>query len=181
MGTIPLYSGNTPLEMAGPMYATTGKKMYHATIDPTIAITVYLVHMLQTIGSQFGPRNVSHGYTYSVIKAAFQRIQPKTAVNTPVPAHHCPPTMPLANTPSLLNAPTPKKKSSCAEHQLRVLCQHIVLSETYQRVIDGVDEPTPESALIKKLIILAEHVHLRIFVQQSRRHVLIEYTDHKRR
>lgn len=46
-GTIPLYSGKTPLEIAGPMYATTGKKMYHAAIEPTIAMTVYLVQILQ--------------------------------------------------------------------------------------------------------------------------------------
>ena len=48
-GTMPLYSGKTPLEMAGPMYATTGKKMYQAAMEPTIAMTVYLVQILQMV------------------------------------------------------------------------------------------------------------------------------------
>lgn len=55
-------------------------------------------------------KKVSSINTYSVIRAPFHKIHPKTAVKTAVPTHHWPPTQALWKTPSVLRAPTPMKK-----------------------------------------------------------------------
>lgn len=65
----------------------------------------------------FGMRGAYDGflrsvYTYSTIKAPFHKIVPKTAVNTAAPAHHWPLDNPSLNTPSDLNAATPKKNNN---------------------------------------------------------------------
>lgn len=81
--------------------------MNQITIDPGMAITVYLVQILYFLMSK--TVHLVQVETYSVMSAPFHRIQPRTAVKTAVPAHHCPPTIPLLAIPSVLKAPTPIK------------------------------------------------------------------------
>lgn len=75
------------------------------TIEPGIAINVYFVQILQEISISFSRKK----HTYSVIKAAFQRMVANVAVNIVVPTHHCPPECPLVNTESSAKAAIPKK------------------------------------------------------------------------
>lgn len=53
--------------------------------------------------------------------------------------------------------------------------------ETYHRVKCSIGNPTPEFLLIEKDVLLAEHVHLRVFIQHARRHDLIKDANDKRR
>jgi hypothetical protein len=109
---MPVYSGNTVLEIAGPIYATIGKYKNQMAIEPGIAMKVYFV---QILFSKTRSVHISYCFdiklvTYSVINAPFHKIQPSTAVNTTVPTHHCPPFVPFMNTPSFRKQPTPVKK-----------------------------------------------------------------------
>lgn len=47
-------------------------------------------------------------------------------------------------------------------------------------MIDCVGEPSPEPFLVKELIVLTQHVHLRVFVQQPGRDILVKDTNDKR-
>lgn len=116
--------------------------------------------------------------TYSVINAPFHKIQPKTAVNMAVPAHHWPPTTPLPNTPSVLKAPTPRKnKIYISKNQYHVFIY--ISDKSYQRMENSITKPTPELLLIKEFIGLSKHIHLWIFIKHSCRYKLIENTNHQ--
>lgn len=116
---------------------------------------------------------------YSVISTAFHKIVARVAVNIVVPTHHCPPDHPvLPKTSSRLKAAIPKKKSSYRESSILVqLKANQSIKKTYCRVIDCIHDPTPESLLIKELVLLSKHIDLWILVQQPSRCKLIKNTD----
>lgn len=65
--------------------------MNQTIIDPGIAINVYFVQILVEKRVNESVCLTTYSIcivTYSVINAPFHKIQPNTAVNTAVPAHH---------------------------------------------------------------------------------------------
>lgn len=99
--------------------------MNQTIIDPGIAINVYFVQILVEKRVNESVCLTTYSIcivTYSVINAPFHKIQPNTAVNTAVPAHHWPPTWPFWNTPSVLKMPTPRKnKIYCQERKQKCI------------------------------------------------------------
>lgn len=51
------------------------------------------------------------------------------------------------------------------------------LSFTYQGMEYGIAKPAPKLLLVEEFVCLAKHVHLRILIQHSCRHKLVENTD----
>jgi hypothetical protein len=108
--------------------------------------------------------------TYSVMSAAFHKMVASVAVKMVVPTHHCPPDQPWRpNTSSCLNAAIPKKNNNYEIHTSPISMSFFNIPFfhkliIYSRVIHSIHDPAPKSFLIKKLVLLAKHIKLRIFI-----------------
>lgn len=118
-------------------------------------------------------------FTYSVIKAPLYKIVVSVVLKMMVPAHQCPPAHPFWKPPSSLNAAIPRKNKIYTWRRQAKSKEN--QSSTYCRVIDGIEDPTPEPLLVEEFISLTEHIHLWVLVKQTGCGKLIKDTNHHRR
>ena len=142
--------------------------------------TVYLVHKLRRIfkSALISEKHKKKEKTYSEIRAALPRTVKSTVRYSAVPQNQCPESRPLASLRS------PQKRiienpNNILSKVSATVCN--IQVKTDQTVIQRISNPEPKRCFSEKFILLAKYIELRISIQDSCGHKLIENANYKGR
>jgi hypothetical protein len=141
--------------------------------------TVYLVHKLRrTFKSALISEKQKQRKTYSEIRAALPRTVKSTVRYSAVPQNQCPESRPSTNlrSPQKRITENPNNilsKVSATECNIQV--------KTDQTMIQRISNPEPKRCFREKFIFLAKYIKLRVSIQNSCGHKLIENANYEGR